>query len=183
MLNMTGIRLLWQTISADYGAFSAHYPQGFWGRVQVLFLCPCFHAVIHYRVAFYLRRLNRKLLARLISNRMRNKYGIEIHSNAVIGPGLIISHGVGVVIGSSVCIGKSCTIFQGVTVGVARPFANQEQHSPVIGNNVTLGAGAKILGAINVGDGSVIGANAVVIGDVPEYCVVAGVPARILRKL
>ena len=120
------------------------------------------------------------LLARWVSQRARHKTGIEIHPGAVIGRRVFIDHGDGVVIGETAVIGDDVTIYQGVTLGGTGKDIGKRH--PTIGNGVTIGAGAKVLGPIVVGDNCKVGAGAIVLKEVPENCTVVGNPGRIVQK-
>ena len=152
-------------------------------RLGVVFLYPSFHAMIFYKIGNAFWRYNLKFLARLIMHFARIFTGIEIHPAAKIGSNFFMDHGLGIVIGETTEIGENVTIYQGVTLGGIMPSVesdlqrNQKRH-PTIGNNVIIGSGAQILGAINIGDDARIGANSVVSRDVPANVTVAGVPAR-----
>ena len=136
-----------------------------------------------YKIGNILWRYNLKFLARLIMHIARIFTGIEIHPAAKIGSNFFMDHGLGIVIGETTEIGENVTIYQGVTLGGIMPSVesdlqrNQKRH-PTVGNNVIIGSGAQILGAINIGDDARIGANSVVSRDVPANVTVAGVPAR-----
>lgn len=136
-----------------------------------------------YKIGNILWRYNLKFLARLIMHFARIFTGIEIHPAAKIGSNFFMDHGLGIVIGETTEIGENVTIYQGVTLGGIMPSVesdlqrNQKRH-PTVGNNVIIGSGAQILGAINIGDDARIGANSVVSRDVPANVTVAGVPAR-----
>ncbi len=147
---------------------------------EVLFLYPSFQAIASHRVAHFLHRIGLKFLARLISQTTRGLTGIEIHPGATIGKGLFIDHGMGVVIGETTVIGDNVTLFQGVTLGGTGK--EKGKRHPTIGNNVVVGAGAKVLGSFTIGDNVAIGANAVVVREVPPESVVVGVPGRIVRQ-
>lgn len=144
--------------------------------LEVVLLYPGFHAIVFHRIAhgFY----NRKLffIARLISQISRFITGIEIHPGARIGNGLFIDHGMGVVIGETAEVGDNCTIYHGVTLGGTGKDAGKRH--PTIGNNVLIGAGAKILGPFKIGDNSMIGAGSIVLGEVPANTTVTGSKAR-----
>jgi serine O-acetyltransferase len=148
--------------------------------LEVLILYQGLHALVSFRVAhfFYKRRLF--FLARFISQYARFLTGIEIHPGAQIGRCLFIDHGIGVVIGETAIIGDNVLLYQGVTLGGTG--LEQGKRHPTVGNNVVIGAGAKVLGNITIGDNSYIGANAVVIHDVPPNSTVVGVPGRITRQ-
>ena len=152
-------------------------------RLGVIFLYPSFHVMLFYKIGNIFWRYNLKFLARLIMHFARIFTGIEIHPAAKIGSNFFMDHGLGIVIGETTEIGENVTIYQGVTLGGIMPSVesdlqrNQKRH-PTVGNNVIIGSGAQILGAINIGDDARIGANSVVSRDVPANVTVAGVPAR-----
>lgn len=148
--------------------------------LEVLLLYQGLHAIIFHRIARLFLKLRLKFIARLISQISRHITGIEIHPEAKIGRGLFIDHGMGVVIGQTSIIGDNVTLFQGVTLGGTGK--EKGKRHPTIGNNVVIGAGAKVLGNITIGDNSYIGANAVVIKDVPPNSTVVGVPGRITKQ-
>lgn len=150
------------------------------GAWEVWLCYAGFKAVRSHRRAYYLWTHNKKLLARMISQQSARRTGIEIHPGAQIGEGLFIDHGHGVVIGETTIIGDNVTLYQGVTLGGTGKDVGKRH--PTIGNNVTIGAGAKILGPLFIGDNSKIGAGSVVLTDVPPNCTVVGVPGRIVRK-
>ena len=145
-------------------------------RLDVIFSYPGFHAIIIHRFSNWLWRKNFHFLARWISQIGRFLTGIEIHPAAKIGADLFIDHGMGVVIGETATIGNNVTIYHGVTLGgvSAKPGIRH----PQIGDNVIIGSGAALLGAITVGNGARIGSNAVVVKDVPDNATMVGVPAR-----
>lgn len=146
-----------------------------------VFLCyPGLHAVLIYRFTHVLYKMRLFVLARVISQIARSLTGIEIHPGAKIGKGLFIDHGMGVVIGETAEVGDNVTIYHGVTLGGTGK--DKGKRHPTIGNNVVIGAGAKILGPINVGDNVKVGANAVVLKDVPDNVTVVGIPAKIVRN-
>lgn len=148
--------------------------------LEVLLLYQGLHALISHRIAHFFYKMRFLFLARLISQISRKFTGIEIHPGAQIGRGFFIDHGMGVVIGETAIIGDNVLLYQGVTLG-GTGLEKGKRH-PTIGNNVVIGAGAKVLGNINVGDNSYIGANAVVIKDVPANSTVVGVPGRITKQ-
>ena len=148
--------------------------------LEVLLLYQGLHALISHRIAHSFYKMRLLFLARLISQISRKFTGIEIHPGAQIGRGFFIDHGMGVVIGETAIIGDNVLLYQGVTLG-GTGLEKGKRH-PTIGNNVVIGAGAKVLGNINVGDSSYIGANAVVIKDVPANSTVVGVPGRITKQ-
>ncbi len=147
---------------------------------EILFLYPSVQAIASHRIARALHRWGFRFLARLISQTTRGLTGIEIHPGAAIGKGLFIDHGMGVVIGETAVIGDNVTLFQGVTLGGTGK--EKGKRHPTIGNNVVVGTGAKVLGNFTVGDNVQIGANAVVVREVPANSVVVGVPGRIVRQ-
>ena len=148
--------------------------------LEVLLLYHGLHALVHYRIAHIFYRMRLYFLARLISQVSRFMTGIEIHPGAKIGKRFFIDHGMGVVIGETAIIGDDVLLYQGVTLG-GTGLEKGKRH-PTIGNNVVIGGGAKVLGNITVGDNSYIGANAVVIKDVPPNSTVVGVPGRITKQ-
>ncbi len=150
---------------------------------EVLFLYPSVMAIGFYRIAHPLHQLNWpgfRFIARWMSQYARGWTGIEIHPGAVIGKGLFIDHGMGVVIGETAIIGENVTLFQGVTLGGTGK--EKGKRHPTLGNNVVVGAGAKVLGSFTIGNNSQIGANAVVVQEVPPDSVVVGVPGKIVRQ-
>jgi serine O-acetyltransferase len=149
------------------------------GSVEILALWPGVHALLAHRVAHALRNAGVPFLPRLIAAVARSVTGIEIHPAARIGTGFFIDHGMGVVIGETAEIGNDVTLYQGVTLG-GTGFATGKRH-PTVQDNVTIGSGAKLLGPITVGHGSKIGANSVVIHDVPPNSTVVGNPGHPVR--
>jgi serine O-acetyltransferase len=147
------------------------------GTLEVLTCYPGFHILYYHRLAHWCWKHNLKLLARMISQTGRFFTGIEIHPGATIGSGFFIDHGMGVVIGETAEIGENVTIYHGVTLG-GTSWKKEKRH-PTIGNNVVIGAGAKVLGPFKVGDNSKIGSGSVVVNEVPPDSVVVGVPGRI----
>ena len=148
--------------------------------LEILINYPGFHAIFWHRIANILWTFRLKLIARLLSNILRTLTGIEIHPAAKIGEGFFIDHGMGVVIGETSEIGTNVTIYQGVTLGGVS--ANQGKRHPTIGDNVIIGAGSKILGPLIIGENTKIGANSVVIDDIPENSTVVGVPGKVVGK-
>jgi len=148
--------------------------------LEVLFTYSGLHAIIFYRVTHALRKIGIPFFPRWLSQVGRFFTGIEIHPGATIGEGLFIDHGMGVVIGETAIIGDNVLLYQGVTLGGTGK--ERGKRHPTIGNNVVIGAGAKVLGNITIGDNSYIGANAVVIKDVPANSTVVGVPGRITKQ-
>ena len=147
--------------------------------LEVLLTYSGLHALIAYRIAHAFERWKIPVLPRLLMALARWITGIEIHPAAVIGRGLFIDHGTGVVIGETAVIGDHVTLFQGVTLGGTGK--ERGKRHPTLGDRVVVGAGAKVLGNITVGREAMIGANAVVVRDVPEHSTVVGVPGRIAK--
>ena len=150
-------------------------------KIEVLLLYPCIHALIAYRCSHFFYKHKRFFIARLISQVSRFFTGIEIHPGATIGKGLVIDHGMGVVIGETAEIGDNVLLYHGVTLGGTGK--DKGKRHPTIGNNVIIGCGAKVLGPITIGDGAKIGANAVVLKDVPTGVTAVGKPARNLVRV
>ena len=146
-------------------------------KLEVLLLYQSIHVLIFYRIAHGLYKIKLFFLARLISQLGRFFTGIEIHPGAKIGKGHFIDHGMGVVIGETAEIGDNVTIYHGVTLGGTGK--DKGKRHPTIGNNVIIGCGAKILGPISIGDGAKIGANSVVLKNVPKGKTAVGIPAVI----
>ena len=149
-------------------------------RVEVLLLYSGVHAILAYRVAHKLYISKHYIPARFISQLTRTITGIEIHPGAKIGKGLVIDHGMGVVIGETAEIGDNCTIYQGVTLGGTGKDVGKRH--PTLGNNVLVGAGAKVLGPFRVGNNVKIAANAVVLKEIPDNCTAVGIPARVVKR-
>lgn len=146
--------------------------------LEVLLTYPGLHAVWAHRVAHCLWRWRLKLLARVLAQLTRWLTGIEIHPGAAIGNRFFIDHGMGVVIGETAEIGDDCTLYHGVTLG-GTSWEKAKRH-PTLGKNVVVGAGAKILGPISIGDNARVGSNSVVVKDVPAGATVVGIPGRIV---
>jgi len=147
---------------------------------EIILLYPGLHALVYYRIAHVLYEIKLFFLARLLSQVARFSTGIEIHPGAKIGKRFFIDHGMGVVIGETTVIGDDVLLYQGSTLG-GTGIVKGKRH-PTIGNNVVIGAGAKVLGNILIGDNSYIGANAVVVKDVPPNSTVVGIPGRITKQ-
>lgn len=150
------------------------------GVLGVILLYPGFKVLVYYRIAHFLYKMHFFFLARWVSQSGRFFTGIEIHPGAKIGNGLFIDHGMGVVIGETAEIGDNCTLYHGCTLGGTGK--DKGKRHPTLGNNVLVGAGAKILGPFRVGDNAMIGANAVVLNEVPDGATVVGVPGHVIRK-
>ncbi len=149
-------------------------------RLEVILTYAGFHALLAYRLAHWLKQRQVPFLPRAISQLARWLTGIEIHPAAKIGVCFFIDHGMGVVIGETAEVGDHVTLFQGVTLGGTGK--ERGKRHPTLGNHVVVGAGAKILGGITIGDNVKIGANSVVLKSVPPNSTVIGVPARIIKS-
>ena len=147
---------------------------------EAIFCYPSLKAVLYYRWTHKLYCKRRYTLSRIISQRVRRKTGIEIHPGAKIGRNLFIDHGMGVVIGETAEVGDNVTIYHGVTLGGIGGDPDAKRH-PTVEDDVMIGAGAKILGPIIIGRGAKVGANAVVLDDVPPYTTVVGMPAKVVK--
>jgi serine O-acetyltransferase len=147
---------------------------------EVLTTYPGLHAVLVHRMAHGLWKRDFKWLGRVVSNTARWLTGIEIHPGATIGRRFFIDHGMGVVIGETATIGDDCTLYHGVTLG-GTSWEKGKRH-PTLGNDVVVGAGAKVLGPIVIGDGARIGSNAVVVKPVPVNATVVGIPGRLVER-
>ncbi len=146
--------------------------------LEVVLCYPGLHAVLFYRLTHKLYKRKWFVLARVISQIVRGFTGIEIHPGATIGKGLFIDHGMGIVIGETAEVGDNVTIYHGVTLGGTGKDVGKRH--PTLGNNVMIGAGAKILGPINIGSNTKIGANSVVLKDIKEGSTVVGIPGRVV---
>ena len=149
-------------------------------RWEVLLLYSGLHAILGHRIAHWLWKNNLKFVARAFSQLTRYFTGIEIHPGAQIGKGFFIDHGMGVVIGETTEIGDNVTLYHGVTLGGVS--IEKGKRHPTLRDNVVVGAGAKVLGAIEIGKSSRIGANAVVVKPVPPHSIVVGVPGHIIKR-
>ena len=145
--------------------------------LEVVTCYPGFHALQFHRPAHWLWNRRMRLLARMVSHLSRFLTGIEIHPGAQIGPGFFIDHGMGVVIGETTEIGENVTLYHGVTLGGTS--LKKEKRHPTLGANVIVGAGAKVLGPVKVGDNARIGAGSVVVTDVPPNSTVVGIPGKV----
>ncbi|MCC0684262.1 serine O-acetyltransferase [Clostridioides sp. ZZV15-6383] len=148
-------------------------------KIEVFLLYPSVHAMIMHRMAHALYKKKMLFTARLISQISRFMTGIEIHPGAKIGEGILIDHGMGVVIGETAEVGNRVTIYQGATLGATGKDTGKRH--PTVGDDVLIGAGTKILGPLNIGSNSKIGANSVVVKDVPNGATVVGIPAKIVK--
>jgi serine O-acetyltransferase len=173
-----GIRMF-KSIREDINAVLERDPAAK-SAIEVFLLSPGIHALFWHRVAYKLFKMRLVFLSKLISQVVRFFTGIEIHPGAKIGKGVMIDHGMGVVIGETAEVGDGCTIYQNVTLGGTGK--DKGKRHPTIGDNVLIGSGAKVLGPFKVGNNSKIAANAVVLSEVPENSTCVGVPARVVIK-
>ena len=150
------------------------------GTLEILLCYPGLHALTLHRLSHSLWRLGLPLLPRLLSQLGRLLTGVEIHPGARIGQGVFIDHGMGVVIGETCVIGNNCLLYQGVTLGGTGKAIGQRH--PTLGQNVVVGAGAKVLGAITVGANTRIGAGSVLLRDVADDSTVVGIPGRVIHQ-
>jgi serine O-acetyltransferase len=148
--------------------------------LEIVLLYPGLHALWGYRISHWMWLHGLKLLGRMLSQLVRSLTGIEIHPGAQIGQGLFIDHGMGVVIGETAEVGEDITLYHGVTLG-GTSLEKGKRH-PTLGDRVVVGAGAKVLGAITIGEDTRIGANAVVVKSVPPNSVVVGVPGQVIAR-
>ena len=148
--------------------------------LEVITCYPGLHALWFYRVAHWLYLLGLPVIPRLISQLARFLTGVEIHPGATIGQGVVIDHGSGIVIGETAIVGNNCLLYQDVTLGGTGKETGKRH--PTLGENVFVGAGAKVLGNILIGNLARIGAGSVVLRDVPSDCTVVGIPGRIVRE-
>ena len=145
--------------------------------LSIFLLYPSIHAILYHRIAHFFWQRKMYFIARYISQRARHKTGIEIHPAATIGRAMFIDHGMGVVIGETTIIGDHVKLYHGVTLGGTGKECGKRH--PTLEDNVTIGAGAKVLGNITIGKNSVIGANAVVLKNVPANSKAVGIPAKL----
>ena len=174
-----GARALCRSVREDVNAVRERDPAAR-SNLEVLLLYSGVHALIAHRIAHGLYLREHYFSARAISQISRALTGIEIHPGATIGKGLMIDHGMGVVIGETAEIGDNCTIYQGVTLGGTGKDVGKRH--PTLGNNVMVGAGAKVLGPFSIGDNVKIAANAVVLKEIPDESTAVGIPAKVVRR-
>ncbi len=175
--------MILRAIYSDFKACMDNDPsvRGFWGGMEVLFTYAGFHALLLHRIAHVLHKtFHLPFLPRVISQVNRFFTGIEIHPGAKIAHGVFIDHGMGVVIGETAEVGEGCVLFQGVTLGGTGKETGKRH--PTLEQNVMVSAGAKVLGNICLGENVKIGAQAVVLKDVPPNCTVVGVPGRVVVR-
>lgn len=165
----------WQALVSDFQIIFQRDPAA-QNWLEVMLCYPGLHALFLYRIAHYLYLCKISVIPRLISHFARFLTGIEIHPGAKIGQGVFIDHGMGVVVGETAIIGDNTLIYQGVTLGGTGKETGKRH--PTVGNNVVVGAGAKVLGNIHIGDRVRVGAGSVVLRDVPDDCTVVGIPGR-----
>ena len=166
--------MLWETLTA----YQRRDPAAR-GKLEILLLYAGVHATLYHRAAHWLYRRGLRFLARCVSQWSRFWTGIEIHPGAAIGRRLVIDHGTGIVIGETAELGDDVLLYQGVTLGGTGKETGKRH--PTLGNNVMVGAGAKVLGPITIHDNARIAAGAVVLQEVPENATAVGVPAQIVR--
>lgn len=167
-----------KTLSADFRIIFERDPAAR-NWLEVVFCYPSLHALFCYRIAHQLHQFKTPFFPRLISQLARLLTGIEIHPGATLGKGIFIDHGMGVVIGETAIVGDYALIYQGATLGSTGKQAGKRH--PTLGENVVVGAGAKVLGNIQIGDNVRIGAGSVVLQDIPADSTVVGIPGRIVR--
>jgi serine O-acetyltransferase len=172
-------KTIFRTLSADFQIIFDRDPAAR-NWLEVLFCYPGLQALLLHRLAHRLYSLRMPFVPRLISHLARFFTGIEIHPGAQIGQGVFIDHGMGVVIGETAIVGNYALIYQGVTLGGTGKESGKRH--PTLGENVVVGAGAKVLGNLSIGDNVRIGAGSVVLRDVPPDCTVVGVPGRIVYR-
>ena len=148
---------------------------------QAIFYSPSIKATLFHRFAHELYKKDWILLSRILAKRARRITGIEIHPGAVLGENVFIDHGMGVVIGETAIVGNNVLMYHGVTLGGTGRDKDAKRH-PTVEDDVIIGTGAKILGPITIGKGAKIGANAVVLKDVPPYTTAVGIPAKIINR-
>jgi len=174
-----GFKDVIDTIKADFNAIFERDPAAR-SKIEAIFCYPGFHAILMHRIAHWLWQKRLYFIARFLSHIARFLTGIEIHPGAKIGKGFFIDHGMGVVIGETAEIGDNVTLYHQVTLGGVS--IKKEKRHPTLRDRVVVGAGAKILGPFTVGEDSKIGANSVVVKEVPPNSTVVGVPGRVVKK-
>ncbi|MGC8972381.1 MAG: serine O-acetyltransferase [bacterium] len=170
---------MFEALKADFRAVFEKDPAAR-NALQVILFYPGFHAIIGYRIAHWFWEIGLKSIAMCISFIVRRFTGIEIHPAAKIGKGFFIDHGMGVVIGETTEIGDDVLLYQGVTLGGTGKDKGKKH--PTLGNNIVVGAGAKVLGPVTIGDNVKIGAGSVVLKSIPPNSTVVGVPGKIVRR-
>lgn len=170
---------LWQQWKADVRCVFARDPAAR-STAEILLTYPGVHAILVYRLSHKLWQKGFRLAARFLSFLSRTVSNVDIHPGATIGQRFFIDHGAGVVIGETTIIGDDVTLYHGVTLGGTT--WNKEKRHPTLGDKVLVGAGAKVLGNITIGDSARVGANSVVVKDVPPCCTVIGIPGRVIQS-
>ena len=170
---------MFQTIKTDLAIIKERDPAAR-GLLEILLCYPGFQAITLHRISHSLWKYRLPLVPRLLSQLTRTLTGIEIHPGAKIGKGVFIDHGMGVVIGETTEIGNRCLLYQGVTLGGTGKESGKRH--PTLAENVVIGAGAKVLGAIQIGANTRIGAGSVVVRDVEENSTVVGIPGRVVHQ-
>ena len=173
------VRAVKKEIEEDIAAIKQRDPAAK-SDAEIILLYSGLHAILAYRVSHKLYVSGHTFSARAVSQAARLLTGVEIHPGAKIGKGLVIDHGMGVVIGETAEIGDNCTIYQGVTLGGTGKDIGKRH--PTLGNNVLVGAGAKVLGPIKIEDNSKVAANAVVLKDISRNSTAVGIPAKVVRQ-
>lgn len=171
--------MFFKTLKEDISAVRERDPAAR-SSLEVLLLYSGLHAILYHRLAHWFYKKGWLFAARLVSQTSRFLTGVEIHPAVVIGKRFFIDHGSGIVIGETTVIGDDCTLYQGVTLGGTGK--DKGKRHPTLGNNVMVGAGARVLGPFKVGDNSKIAANAVVLEEVPPNSTAVGVPARVVNR-
>src|SRR3989338_4624549 len=174
---------MWRNIAKDYKAVFRRDPAARtpFGWLEVLLIYSGFHAVFWHRIYhFFYAKLHIPFLPRYVAQWVRLFTGVEIHPGAKIGPGIFIDHGMGVVIGETSEIGRNVTLYQGVTLGGTG--VERGKRHPTLGDNVVVGAGAKIFGNIRIGENTRVGAGSVVVESLPANCTAVGVPAEVVKQ-
>lgn len=179
MRQETAKQTLWQQWAEDIHCVFARDPAAR-STFEILLTYPGVHALLTHRLCHRMWLAGWRTLARLLAFTSRTLSNVDIHPGATIGRRLFIDHGAGVVVGETTVIGDDVTMYHGVTLGGTT--WNKEKRHPTLGNKVLVGAGAKVLGAITLGDNVRVGANSVVVKDVPPCCTVIGIPGRIIQS-
>lgn len=174
-----GLLLVLEALRADFQIVFERDPAAR-NWLEVLFCYPGLQSLFLHRIAHQIWNLKLPFVPRLISHLGRFLTGIEIHPGATIGHGVFIDHGMGVVVGETAIVGNYCLIYQGVTLGGTGKESGKRH--PTLGDNVVVGAGAKVLGNIRIGNNVRIGAGSVVLREVPSDCTVVGIPGRVVYR-
>lgn len=164
----------------EYGEFILLKDPACKSLFEAIFMYPIVSCMVSHRIAHYFYEKDHNTLARWISQRARKKTGIEIHPGAKIGKNLFIDHGMAVVIGETAEIGDNCHMYHNITLGGTGNEKEKKRH-PTVGSNVIIGTGATVLGPVTIGDGSKIGAGALVLTDIPANSTAVGAPAKVVK--